>query len=63
MKLLFTSAGINNKSIHDALVDMLDKPIADSNACASPPRCTDTPGLAPASKLGSSSAGKKIILW
>jgi len=32
MKLLLTSGGISNKSIHDALVDMLDKPIAESNA-------------------------------
>lgn len=32
MKLLLTSAGINNKSIHDALVDMLDKPIAECSA-------------------------------
>jgi len=32
MKFLLTSAGINNKSIHDALVDMLDKPIAESSA-------------------------------
>lgn len=43
MKFLLTSAGINNKSIHDALVDMLGKPIADSNALCTP-RCTDTPG-------------------
>ncbi|ARU60792.1 peptidase S51 [Tumebacillus avium] len=32
MKLLLTSGGISNKSIHDALVDMLDKPIAESSA-------------------------------
>jgi dipeptidase E len=32
MKLLLTSAGIKNKSIHDALVDMLDKPIAECSA-------------------------------
>ncbi len=30
MKLLLTSAGINNTSIHDALVDLLGKPIAES---------------------------------
>lgn len=28
MKLLLTSGGISNKSIHDALVDLLGKPIA-----------------------------------
>lgn len=36
MKLLLTSGGITNKSIHDALVDMLGKPIADSNALCIP---------------------------
>ena len=32
MRLLLTSAGIKNTSIHDALVDLLDKPIAESSA-------------------------------
>jgi dipeptidase E len=32
MKLLLTSCGIKNTSIHDALVDLLGKPIAESNA-------------------------------
>lgn len=32
MKFLLTSAGIKNKSIHDALVDMLGKPIAEASA-------------------------------
>jgi dipeptidase E len=32
MKLLLTSAGIKNPSIHNALVAMLDKPIAECNA-------------------------------
>jgi len=32
MKLLLTSSGINNPSIHAALVDLLDKPVAESNA-------------------------------
>jgi dipeptidase E len=32
MKLLLTSSGIKNASIHDALVDLLGKPIAESNA-------------------------------
>jgi dipeptidase E len=32
VKLLLTSAGIKNKTIHDALVDLLGKPIAESNA-------------------------------
>ena len=36
MKLLLTSAGIRNASIRDALVDLLGKPIADSNALCLP---------------------------
>ena len=36
MKLLLTSAGIKNASIDDALVDMLGKPIAESNALCIP---------------------------
>jgi dipeptidase E len=32
MKLLLTSSGISNPSIHDALVDLLGKPIAESSA-------------------------------
>jgi dipeptidase E len=36
MKLLLTSAGIKNASIHNALVDLLDKPIAESSALCIP---------------------------
>jgi dipeptidase E len=36
MKLLLTSAGIKNTSIHDALVDLLGKPIAESTALCIP---------------------------
>jgi dipeptidase E len=36
MKLLLTSAGIKNASIRNALVDMLGKPIAESNALCIP---------------------------
>jgi dipeptidase E len=36
VKLLLTSAGIRNPSIHDALVDLLGKPIADSSALCIP---------------------------
>ena len=32
MKLLLTSNGISNKSIHNALVELLGKPIAEANA-------------------------------
>ena len=36
MKLLLTSAGIKNTSIHDALIELLGKPIAESNALCIP---------------------------
>jgi dipeptidase E len=36
MKLLLTSAGIKNTSIHHALLDLLGKPIAESNALCIP---------------------------
>src|SRR5438270_6187123 len=36
MKLLLTAAGIKNPSIHDALVGLLGKPIADSGALCIP---------------------------
>ena len=36
MKLLLTSAGIKNPSIHNALVNLLGKPIAESNALCIP---------------------------
>src|SRR4029078_7343118 len=36
MKILLTSAGIKNASIHDALVDLLGEPIADCNALCIP---------------------------
>jgi dipeptidase E len=36
MKLLLTSAGIKNTSIYDALVDLLGKPIAESDALCIP---------------------------
>jgi dipeptidase E len=36
MKLLLTSAGIKNTSIRAALINMLGKPIADTNALCIP---------------------------
>jgi dipeptidase E len=36
MKLLLTSAGISNTSIHNALLDLLGKPIAESSALCIP---------------------------
>jgi dipeptidase E len=44
MKLLLTSAGIKNTSIHDALVDLLGKPIAESSALCIPTAVYAMPG-------------------
>lgn len=44
MKLLLTSAGIKNASIHDALVDLLGKPIAESSALFIPTAVYPFPG-------------------
>ena len=44
MKLLLTSAGIKNTSIHDALVGLLGKPIAESNALCIPTGVYPFPG-------------------
>ena len=44
MKLLLTSAGIKNTSIHNALVDLLGKPIAESNALVIPTAIYPFPG-------------------
>jgi dipeptidase E len=44
MKLLLTSAGIKNASIHNALVDLLGKPIAESSALVIPTAIYPFPG-------------------
>jgi dipeptidase E len=44
MRLLLTSAGIKNGSIHDALVDLLGKPIAESSALCIPTAAYAMPG-------------------
>jgi dipeptidase E len=44
MRLLLTSSGIKNASIHDALVDLLGKPIAESNALFIPTAIYPFPG-------------------
>ncbi len=49
MKLLLTSAGIKNPSIHDALVKMLGKPIAESNALCIPTAGYGHPQVTPES--------------
>jgi dipeptidase E len=47
MKLLLTSAGIKNPSIHDALVDLLGKPIVESNALCIPTAGYGHPNVTP----------------
>ena len=44
MKFLLTSAGIKNPSIHNALVDLLGKPIAESSALCIPTALYPFPG-------------------
>ena len=44
MRFLLTSAGIANTAIHDALVDLLGKPIAESNALCIPTGGQPFPG-------------------
>jgi dipeptidase E len=44
MKFLLTSAGIKNTSIHDALVDLLGKPIAESSTLCIPTATYATQG-------------------
>ena len=44
MKFLLTSAGISNTSIHDTLVDLLGKPISESNALCIPTGVQPFPG-------------------
>jgi dipeptidase E len=52
VKLLLTSGGVTNPSIHDALVDLLGKPIAESNALCVPTAQWGHPMLGPASVRG-----------
>jgi len=47
LNLLLTSAGIQNESIHNALVDLLGKPIADSNALCIPTAQYGHPEVSP----------------
>jgi dipeptidase E len=44
MRFLLTSAGIKNTSIHNALVDLLGKPIAESDALCIPTAAYANPG-------------------
>src|SRR5256885_3699119 len=44
MRILLTSAGITNTTIHDALVDLLGKPISESDALCIPTGVQPFPG-------------------
>jgi hypothetical protein len=61
MRALLTSAGIKNSSIHDALVDLLGKPIAPSS---SPPASIPSPAV-PAMRGGRSAAKlhRRCVNW
>jgi dipeptidase E len=48
MRLLLTSAGIKNASIHDALVELLGRPIAESSALCIPTASYGHPMTGPA---------------
>ena len=52
MRLLLTSGGITNQSIKDALVDLLGKPIADSNALCIPTAQWGHPACGPVGVRG-----------
>src|SRR6476469_5842801 len=50
LKLLLTSAGIKNASIHDSLVDLLGKPISESSALCIPTAMYGHPWVGPGEK-------------
>jgi len=47
VKLLLTSAGVTNRSIHDALLALLGKPIAECNALCIPTASYGHPNVSP----------------
>ncbi|WP_053364958.1 Type 1 glutamine amidotransferase-like domain-containing protein [Bacillus sp. FJAT-27245] len=59
MKLLLTSGGVTNNSIHDALVDMLGKPIAESSALCIPTAMYGHPWVGPGVKTWEFISGKE----
>jgi dipeptidase E len=50
LRLLLTSAGIKNASIHDALVDLLGKPVSESSALCIPTAMYGHPWVGPGEK-------------
>jgi dipeptidase E len=61
MKLLLTSSGISNPSIHDVLVDLLGKPIAESSALFVPTGIYPFPGGADKAFQAISGNGKSPL--
>jgi len=59
MKLLLTSAGIKNPSIHDALVDLLGKPIVECSALCIPTGMYGHPWVGPGEKVWQFIAGQE----
>jgi dipeptidase E len=51
MRLLLTSAGIKNPSIHEALLDLLGKPIAESSALCIPTAMYGHPMVGPGARV------------
>jgi len=58
VKLLLTSGGVTNASIREALVDLLGKPIADSDALCIPTAQYGHPRVGPGEKAWQFIAGK-----
>lgn len=59
MRLLLTSAGITNASIHQALVDLLGKPIAEADALCIPTAMYGHPGLGPGPRVWNFISGQE----
>jgi dipeptidase E len=63
LKLLLTSGGVTNASIREALVDLLGKPIDDSNALCIPTAQWGDPMCGPASVRGFVSGLPPGVAW
>jgi len=59
MKLLLTSAGIKNSSIQNALLELLGKPIAESNALCIPTAMYGHPWVGPGTKVWDFISGRE----
>jgi dipeptidase E len=62
MRLLLTSAGVKNPTIHDALLDLLGKPIEDSTALCIPTAQYGHPMLGPGVKAWEFVSGRADLL-